>query len=155
MTDREDSLLTKYAKCSKNPVIIAGGYLRDTILGKPIKDIDVFSTTHIGSIDFISHYTKIEPCKRYEGSNILDVYQHKVTRINYIQVNTLDGFLNNFDIGLCRIYYNISADFLRTSQDFEQDVRNKTITLLKPSHGDHLERVCAKYPDYKVIRGDF
>jgi hypothetical protein len=96
----------------------------------------------------------------YAYSNIpgiKNVYTIKNTRINLIvgSKEILKEVVRKFDIGLCRIAYNVKADELIKFAAFEWDRDHKTLTYyshLDPTKsGEHLERVAKKYPDYKIV----
>jgi hypothetical protein len=106
--------------------ILAGGCLRDMLLGRPIKDIDIFVPSK-GAFyaENAGHYQIIH--KDFNGP--LDL-------------------LNGFDLGLCQIAFD-GRVFIRTPA-FLEDVMNKTITVFSVQQ-EHLTRVHAKYSDFTVI----
>lgn len=68
---------------------------------------------------------------------------------NFINKPAIKEFMQKIDIGLCQITYNGQKIF--TTDAYEQDVKEKTITLVNPANSYlyHIERVCLKYPDFK------
>lgn len=163
ITDEESKLLDVWS-IYRRDCWIAGGFLRDTILGKPIKDIDVY----VGYNEEVKRLAEnsirqgilIDNLdKSYDKDLFHYAGQIKGTRINFlVPIDDLHKHFATFDIGLCKVYYDIKEDNLVVTDDFKRDVENKTITLmtkkntdiLLPNEQDHLHRVRVKYPDYIV-----
>jgi len=157
MTVEESTFLSR---CEKNMYYIAGGYLRDSLLGKPIKDIDLFvdlSTRYAAQASKTLERLVMQPwyvpsAGDYDSSMFHTVGTIKDTRINLIIPKTsFEEHFETFDLGLCKIYYNVVEDKLVQHEDFIRDVDNKTLTRLKPINDlclSHLARVESKYPDY-------
>ena len=156
-------------KDSKFYPVIAGGALRDTLLGKPVKDIDVFMVPTYDDeitcdyviefckdndihIDFLSAYEEDEVAKtklgiistgksfEYEG----DMFETRKIVFNYIFMGkriSLYTILDTFDFGLCKIAMNISKQII-VHPDFWEDALNKTLTLFRYRSDDRkLERI--------------
>lgn len=66
--------------------------------------------------------------------------------------NSPTEVIADFDIELCKAYIH-GAKFI-TSSGFQRDSLNKTITLItgKIRENDHINRVQAKYPDFRLRR---
>lgn len=157
MTVEEANFLSR---CKQNTHYIAGGYLRDSLLGRPIKDIDLFvDVSKRSSVQVERSLTRLiaQPWYtpfdgEYDSSMFHTVGTVKDTRINLIIPKTsFEEHFETFDLGLCKIYYNVVEDKLVQHEDFIRDVDNKTLTRLKPINDlcfSHLARVESKYPDY-------
>lgn len=164
LTEKEGEWL--YHIAQDHPVYIAGGFLRDSLLGRPVKDIDVYILLgENAELKRFAHkptvYKKMTSVT-YEGdpSNcIRNVYQCTSAGFDRINIITMGPYVNfsefienSFDIGLCKIYYDVGAGTLHTTPEFEKDVRNKTLTVSHYSpENDHLRRILAKYPKYTVV----
>lgn len=158
MTKTEDEVLTRLKEgiFGVTEIYIAGGYLRDTLLGKPIKDIDVFLYASEQNIELMQ-------CKSDFVKTSVEAYNSQMfhltgnitgTRLNLIFPKyPWHKHFETFDIGLCKICYDVKQNILKQSPEFRRDVDNKTITLLpnpRPCQ-EHVDRVMRKYPDYRVI----
>ena len=165
LTDIEENWITHL--CSEyEQVYIAGGFLRDHLFDRPVKDVDVYVykwTASPSEVEMMEMRRKSKifiKSSEYAYSNIpgiKNVYTIKNTRINLIvgSKEILKEVVRKFDIGLCRIAYNVKADELIKFAAFEWDRDHKTLTYyshLDPTKsGEHLERVAKKYPDYKIV----
>lgn len=69
-----------------------------------------------------------------------------------MQKNAARLLMARFDLGLCQISYDGRAIY--TLKAFGNDVRNKTMTLVRPNHAskEHLERVMKKYSDFTLCQ---
>ena len=152
--------------CSEyEQVYIAGGFLRDHLFDRPVKDIDVYVykwEVRYSEKEMMEkrRATKIFiKSSEYAYSNIpgiKNVYTIHNTRINLIVCSThIPEIVRSFDIGLCRIMYNVKDDELFKWKAFEKDREEKTLTYFSTLDSTkskaHLKRVAEKYPDYKIV----
>lgn len=165
LTDDEVKCLEEIGECIPLS-IIAGGYLRDTYLDKPIKDIDVFCP--MGSHRWFDMHPDY---KRTSGigynTSSMKTYQHETNRLNIIVlssgVDPKDWVECRFDIGLCQIYFDLTTKDLTLCEGFVKDVEDKTLTLdlrrcedtrtQNNALHNHMGRLLKKYPEYtpKVV----
>lgn len=158
MTKREEQYLDalREAVGVVSDLYIAGGYLRDTLLGKPIKDIDlyVYFHTEADRQQFLKLSSfQVNSNSDYEEGDLYFTGTWKNTRINVIAPkNEWRVHFNTFDIGLCKVYYNLRTDTLVRSYDFNRDVEGRTLTLLCSGdmYSEHTRRLVDKYPEYTV-----
>lgn len=149
---------------------IGGGAVRDVLLGRPIKDIDLF----VGPKDDIASIEKAIEClwpvktrtftEFYENPTVpmKDVMEYTNTDgrtpLNIIVLKSQDAGvhfnMSRFDFGLCRVAYD--GELHRTEQ-FDNDVINNTFTLLQADTLQQFyrsitryERMRAKYPDWSI-----
>ena len=123
--------------------IIAGGAIRDHILGLPVKDIDIFvlgmdaqSAEQIFGADIIE-YAGVEEAKhQYRTQDGLTV------DLVFSRYDNVQEVLEHFDLGICRAGWD-GWDYVVTD-DFEFDCRNLKITTFYPSTSGHRDRVLAK-----------
>ena len=122
----------------------AGGYFRDKRLGKPWKDIDLFIPGPEGSVDEGNEYD-------LSSAHEITIQGHKVNLIFLGGSHGMKSVLERMDIGLCQI--GVYDGKLLCTQEFLDDVKNRTITWLTPSDNrGHLNRVMEKYSDFKLIQ---
>lgn len=159
---------------------IAGGFIRDTLNERPIKDIDIYISftgsknirEEIRNVETslqtfihgnINHkyagICRFEPIKKSEYTNpkILKVDEASISdgrdvmAFNFIYIDdTIDEFIDSFDIGLCKVYYTPNTGIVYHI-DYIKDVENKTITVYTSAGNlNHLFRVSKKYPEFKI-----
>jgi hypothetical protein len=153
---------------------IAGGYIRDTLLHKPVKDIDVFmipaehlhfeaSTAEQLAADEDMVVTS-ESSELSEAS--LNDHICLTTGIvkgnirypyNFVFLDTYvtpDAILNTFDFGICQIGIDENMEVL-AFPEFWKDVLNKTVTLLRYRSEERKEyrvgKMMDKFFDYKLV----
>ena len=138
-----ENLRRQVASQAGRHAIIAGGAIRDHILGLPVRDIDIFvlgmsalSAKEIFGADIIE-YAGVEEAKhQYRSQNGLTV------NLVFSRYNNAYEVLEHFDLGICRAGRD-GWDYVVTD-DFEFDRRNLTITTFYPSPSGHQDRVLAK-----------
>lgn len=139
---------------------IAGGFLRDTLLGKPIKDVDVFVNTSTNFPTFCLEGMSPSSDEVYSESEMC-CFKVVGTRLNIIQllngVGVKEYIDKKFDLGLCQIGIPLvgqSQYTLYTTPAFEEDCKNKTLTVINgASPSEHISRVANKYHDHTLITG--
>lgn len=146
-------------------VAIAGGAIRDTLLGKPVKDIDILVGQHANltreqSINMIQEFSdyEAEPMGNASGYNS-DVWRVPPFQDEFplpIEIilldSSLDARLDSFDYDICKVAYNRNG--LMLSTQFVRAVETATIRplegrLLSPwgNETNHLARIREKYPE--------
>lgn len=165
----DELLFTLRWCCGFRDAVIAGGAVRDVLLGRPVKDIDVWY-----SDDSHVDWVEVSRCFPTWKRLLHDDAAAYISGGEVQAVIDLDSFsggkpvqlirtwqsgrsvLDRFDIGLCQVGYDgrvfHTADFLR-------DVERETITILRSPKGgnvtahmsNHLDRVQAKYPTFTPV----
>jgi hypothetical protein len=138
-----ENLRRKVASEAGRHAIIAGGAIRDHILGLPVKDIDIFvlgmsaeSAKEIFGADIIE-YAGVEEAKhQHRSQNGLTV------DLVFSRCNNVREVLEHFDLGICRVAWD-GWDYVLTD-DFEFDRRNLKLTTFYPSPSGHRDRILAK-----------
>ena len=138
-----ENLRRKVASEAGRHAIIAGGAIRDHILGLPVKDIDIFvlgmsaeSAKEIFGADIIE-YAGVEEAKhQYRSQNGLTV------DLVFSKYNNVQEVLEHFDLGICRVAWD-GWDYVLTD-DLEFDRHNLKLTTFYPSPSGHRDRVLAK-----------
>ena len=161
------------------PCIIAGGAIRDTVLGAHVKDVDVFiskanfKTSNIqtavsGSwnLDSISSKAKFE--RAYESYMIDDMHDIRVdplpVQIIVLKCDPEEYVTKCFDYGICKVWYD--GQYTKFHNDFITDVNNKLITRVITDEKmaemysnrqwavarmiEHGERIKRKYPAFEL-----
>ena len=151
-------ILTK-AKEQNLVAFIGGGYARDTILNKPIKDIDVF-VLYADELSFLTLTPEYGSVANLGGSGgnlrddvvYIEKYDDKDVDVIYIEQSSILNVCYNFDTSICQCYTVMNDEGgLETyiSEDFKQYLDNNIIYLYKDikSCDSHLDRIRAKFPD--------
>lgn len=154
--------------------VIGGGAVRDALLDRPIKDIDVFVPA--GSIlpEGLTPRS-VFPDYREVGEGMIAYLEvrsleHIVSlgmcgalEIQVIEYDPAFKLHDTFDIGLCRVSYGPHADIeralnlnsLRVSEEFLKDAREKTLTVISPNGAERtkkrIERLRLKYPEFTPV----
>jgi hypothetical protein len=126
-----EALRRKVSHQAGRHAVIAGGAIRDHILGPPVKDIDIFflgmdafAAKEIFGAEIII-YAGVEEAKhQYQTENGLTV------DLVFSQWGNVHSVLSHFDLGICRVAWD--GDYIVTD-DFETDRQNGTITTFYPS----------------------
>ena len=151
-------ILTK-AKEQNLVAFIGGGYARDTILNKPIKDIDMFVLSSLDTLalTLTPDYGSVTNLGGSGGNLRDDVvyiekYDDKDVDIIYMDQSSILNVCYNFDTSICQCYTVLNDEGgLETyiSEDFKQYLDNNIIYLYKDiiSCDSHLDRIRAKFPD--------
>lgn len=125
---------------------IAGGFLRDVALRKPIKDVDVFvngfksdalpedKTTDLGKANAYIHYVKD--------------YTYNGTEVNVIFLRgnhwNLQSVADRCDLGICQASWCPLTKTQYFSKRFEANFKHKVITVERDTRREHVERVADK-----------
>ena len=166
------SLLKRVQNGGVPEAIVAGGCLRDTIMGREVNDIDIFvpdtkvmlaqyaiSETHPTCVKSIP-----EPYFTFNIDVRTVLYYDPKDGVKWPQVNiigvsgecTPDAQLERFDFGICRVAF----DGVRLWKDlsFDRDQRDETFSLLVPQTEEQrkfslkrFERLLEKYPGWKFV----
>lgn len=189
--------------------IIAGGALRDTIIGNSIKDVDIFIscptldpdedsyvteemlTKLFGITESSDDYVKIchdfreDKCEGLSGTrsdngyagdstgpNHNPVLESFITMIAEVKYNSIkyelifveddpaEFVLRDFDIGLCKIFFD--GDQLFVTDEFKYDLDNKQLTFsgrftkgqILHTITTHIPNLKKKFVDWNVVIDD-
>ncbi len=147
--------------------IVAGGCLRDAILGKPVKDYDIFIPRWTGDLptDAADGISSDEWKARKEKYGSLDAiyvktekYADQTFDLIYVypdqtaEQDFTQWVLDRFDFNICKVAYHQTTG-LEVDGDFWIDVLAKRLTLARGSRDweNHAERLKAKFPDYEFV----
>jgi len=159
MYNTVSDILTK-AKEQNLVAFIGGGYARDTILNKPIKDIDVFVLSSLCPLAPTLELSCYGNRTNLGGSGgnlrddvvYIEKYDDKDVDVIYMDQESILNVCYNFDTSICQCYTILNDEgVLETyiSEDFKQYLDNNIIYLYKDisTCDSHLERIRAKFPD--------
>ena len=138
-----ENLRRKVASQAGRHAIIAGGAIRDHILGLPVKDIDIFvlgmsaeSAKEIFGADIIEYAGVAEAKHQYRTQDGL------IADLVFSRYDNIQEVLEHFDLGICRVAWD-GWDYVLTD-DFEFDRYNLKLTTFYPSPSGHRDRILAK-----------
>lgn len=158
------------------PCIIAGGAVRDTLLGRAVKDIDVFmdsayKTVFMNSVS-AQYWKRLgRSHTEYKLANVVDeVYETSFgyqwpVQVIFCSIDPEEYVTRYFDLGICKAWYDGTR--IHCHKDFIKDVNNKTIAMclddktLRRAYPNtayaikhikaHANRIHAKYPSHAVV----
>jgi hypothetical protein len=138
-----ENLRRQVASQAGRHAFIAGGAIRDHLLGLPVKDIDIFvlgmsaqSAKEIFGADIMEYAGVAEAKHQYRTVDGLAV------DLVFSQYDNVVDVLEHFDLGICRIGWDGWAYII--TDDFDFDRGSLKITTFYPSPSGHRDRVLAK-----------
>lgn len=152
-------LLQEVKSCGAKDCMVAGGAVRDMLLEKPIKDIDVFYTGEI------SDFTEDEPVeeeqeeKKKEAkvymetgwevtSNCTRDYLEYPVQLIKVKEGDLLDHLKTFGVGLSKVA--ISSEGILLLNEFIQDSFLEDLTFEYGCSKDYMKKIKDKYPNYSA-----
>jgi Poly A polymerase head domain len=137
-----ETLRPKISHEAGRHAVIAGGAVRDHILGLTVKDIDIFvlgmtaeAAQDIFNADIFEYAGVEEARAEYPSLNGVPV------DLVFSQHSNVYDVLDHFDLGICRVAWD--GEFMLTD-DFANDLGKRTITSFYPSPRGHGKRVLDK-----------
>lgn len=152
-------------QCYSDESIIAGGAVRDYILGGTHKDIDVF--TWAGSLEeYRSLFTYLynpryafKKSDEYSADKNIEVlivtdyegFGNRVNEIVVVETIKPEDRVKHFDIGLCQVFYK--DGMIHMLEAFEHDLENKTITVFNNSERsmERAKKLQEKYKEFTIV----
>jgi hypothetical protein len=155
---------------------IAGGYLRDRITGKPVKDVDLFvrdrgdasnqrlltvlARTHPYLSNTIpAHYLGAEDGVTFIYECLPAAMPTRLPEVNVITMNRgyeMHENVHRFDFGICQVATD--GEHLIKTPAFEQDRAEMTFTLVQCENEAEYERslrrwerLKVKYPGWRLV----
>jgi poly(A) polymerase-like protein len=127
--------------------VIAGGCLRDILLGKPVSDIDVF---HEGALEDVEDLTLMEkPAMEEEYEESIQIYSDTsmIWPLQYIQVEDIERRLSTFSTPLSQVYLDDTGVVL--TRPFVLAVESKQFGFETWASEAYKAKLKAKYPEFK------
>lgn len=131
--------------------VLAGGFLRDMLLGKLFKDVDVMSNVDPKGIVMEELH---EPDPRYVHNDIDAVSNALVGGYTFNFIKTRRGTdtqdtIERIDFGICKVAWS-KEDGLVISNEFLKDAQERTITNYRTGWGEagvnaHYERLRGRF----------
>lgn len=145
--------------------VIGGGAIRDSILNRPIKDVDVFLRAKDHNYSLDSELTKRIRCSpqtlaygRPDMHGAWDFLQHiegYPVQLILADFEDLEDLAHTFDIGLSRVTYD--GERIYVSPEFTQDAQDKAFRIRRADNRYELERSlkrcqrhAEKYPEFHL-----
>ena len=139
-------------------VTCAGGAIRDMLLEKEIKDIDIFIDEDIISIHKLKiWFPKVDVCEHggYEDSSFNVLYNITTKEfpvpIQIIQVECVEEHIEKFPTCLSRVYYNRKEGLQNLTPQFLKDAFYKRLTFDMPVNHQYLDKMKMKFPNWWVM----
>ena len=160
------TILEALQRAVPSSVHIAGGAVRDTILDRPIRDVDIFlSNTDADPAAALLRakfgYVKVGEWKQYMGfSDPMMVRVAKFEKADETIPICLIGLGKNlspyenitrFDFGPCMAFWQGGATTMLTNDRFKRDVERKTFTLCR---ADNLAQFSYSMARYEKLTAD-
>ena len=153
--------VVRWAFPTSHPVI-GGGALRDHLLNRPIKDVDVFLrakdhdnldselTKRIRPPLLAQLYGRPDMHGAWDFQQILEGFQ---VQLILAEFETKEDLAHTFDLGLSRVTYDETG--LYVTSEFDADAINKVFRVYRADNNYELkrtlrriERLSEKYPDF-------
>jgi hypothetical protein len=146
------------------PLAVAGGAVRDTLLGRPVKDIDVFyrepliRTAGLKPMSATAMKELIpdfEPTIEQEYDDRLAVWDDGAG-LQFIQVPDFqedpigNWIISSFPCSLSEVWFD--GEQLHMTTAFIEAVLKKQLVFKDNAKPAYVERIKAKYSDFKVTR---
>lgn len=137
--------------------VVSGGAIRDMLLGRPIKDIDVFYVGNLDEDKLLMLEKQSLALEDYEGTDFQVTHPHlRMDGCDYpiqlMKVDVPEGqldewILDNFGCNLSKVGF---GEHLEISQQFLDDVEMEMMTFPKPVSEKYMKKMTDKYPDFLV-----
>lgn len=161
------------AACGATAVMVAGGCVRDMLLDKPIKDIDLFYEGELNQ-DLIKQRFAIQPKKKnpwlnteaiagllddlapYPDNENWNIKYNHVTfagcdlPIQLIQVKDVSTHLDTFGANISKVAY-FGDGTMYLSPGFIEDIMTQTLHI-DPNCGEkYQDKIIAKFPEFEAV----
>ena len=147
-----------------NNSVVAGGAIRDTLLGKPIKDIDIFVLTSSWSsaqrLQFSSIINKLAfNCVSdvdYEDANRIvyrnsDDFELPIDIILDKKHTSFKSLVAHFPASISRCMHTPKTNTVYTSKGFDATQKYNKILLSNECSKEYVNRIKHKYPEYETV----
>ena len=135
--------------------LIVGGAARDSILGRPVRDIDLILPTSLRTSQ-LPLLGSGSGSGSVSGSGSISNHPAGPGELDIQFSDNPMSHIRNYTINLCKVALDLDRRLYIMTEEFIRDVRDRMITFLPNDiwpewkQLDHLDRVRAKYPDFGV-----
>lgn len=155
-------LLSEVRASGADDCLVAGGAVRDMLLDKPIKDIDVFYTGELGDLESVDTPVEEEQKEKEKEKvpypidvgwevtgNIKRPYLEYPVQLIKVTLGTIEEHVaDTFGVGLSKVM--IDQGGLIMLNDFLQDSFLEDLTFQFGCSKEYMEKIQAKYPNYSA-----
>lgn len=129
-----------------SPPRIAGGAVRDLLLGKPVSDIDVF---HTGALAGGEMQAVLQ--EAYGGVVAIRTLPRYGHRVQFIQVVNVPSRIAHFSLNISEAWYSIETG-LGVSSRFLEGARNRVLRFRAWASERYVRKITGKYAEYDTVR---
>lgn len=159
-----DEILQRVTHCGGAQATIAGGAVRDSVLGKEIADIDIFCFSSKGKVNASVLETvfpgvqKADASELYEISDINSVYNcsYKGWKVQIIvlgMIHANDRVINHvekFPCNISKVWYDGKSHTWEAGTSFYTGLAHEILVFDKGASSKYMEKICNKYSEYKI-----
>jgi hypothetical protein len=142
-----------------NPSIVAGGAVRDTLLDRPVKDIDVFerraqslATALGGKLEVRSEWVQYP--NAYSIADITGTaFGVPIQIIGLFEKDPIAD-VEHYDAGICQCWVTANSSEAKMTDSCRHDIANKTITYFGDAglrNEKRVARLKEKFPDFEFV----
>lgn len=165
ITDCTEAAKNLCSTFGKENVILAGGAVRDHLLGRKIRDFDFYIRNIRGDIFDPDTQSQLQ----FVGQNydhqhldgIIEVWRWNKynSDIIFVKEDPRIHIRKHFDLGICMAYFDFVTNKYETTKEFDRDYDNKTLThyisntnkKLTETELLRIQKIQTKYPEYRYI----
>lgn len=145
--------------------ILAGGYLRDTVLDRPAKDIDIFCCAEVEPMRLRRKFpeARLEPFSHwleYQDNEVVSVWNLGTAMGLPVQLIEIDGHpldrAKEHDFGICQVWHD--GTDMDSTEAFLRDCLDSSFTLVRCENQAQFDRsmkrfarLSQKYPDHELV----
>jgi len=158
--------LTHLLSAISSEAVLAGGSARDTLLGKPIKDYDIFMPIHRGDLQrvfaqvgcivgrelsghLITHHGTEYQYGRPEVLAVLKIANLDVVLYDDRVGRTPDQIVRTFDCGLSQAWFD-RVGRVRTTDTFDY-CRDTRRNYFRGMREERVRRLAHKFPEWEMV----
>lgn len=136
--------------------VIYGGFWRDTLLDRPIADIDVALPANLLRLEDMGFIQQTDPDLDYQHDYIHATWRRGDINICEIAAHVSPQGQNSYvDVGLCAVAWD-EFEGLVIDNAFLEDLSNQTLTVRRKGWGEegvrkHMVRLKLKYPEFTEV----
>jgi hypothetical protein len=142
--------------------ILAGGAVRDTTLGKPVRDYDFYMEDgpKVEELRSLGFRVIRKGTRKYDDPNIVEVQSSGSFDVIIVKGSPVEHINTRFCTDFCKAYGYFDADgevhSITTHAGFDKAVEDKVIKISMGAHLNphllttYLPKLHAKYPEYRM-----